>query len=294
VVHDRAQTTRADVKKIFNCNFGNTPVVTNGVLTATVGTSTLFMKSLEPGSPAPTITPITGQPLAKSNYQEMLTGQTNNNFFHIFEAGPSTQTAITQNAFLDAGLCEGVEMKLPDSSWVGMFAKTDSMVTSQISYSFHCTGPQRHIVSDLAPNVQYSVKAVSKGQTIFNDSTKTTSASGVASFSFSANDSGIVTLVPGKVPVVNMAPAHSPDRGMAIWVTGRTLTMLLDVDAETDLSAHLFDCTGKIVLTIVNSGLAVGRHRIQSPIPENLASGGYVVVYRANRQQHAFKFVLGR
>jgi hypothetical protein len=46
IVHDRAQTANANVKKVFSCNFGNTPVQSSGVLTATVGASTLFMKSL--------------------------------------------------------------------------------------------------------------------------------------------------------------------------------------------------------------------------------------------------------
>jgi hypothetical protein len=294
IVHDRAQTANAAVKKIFNCNFGNTPSQAGGVWTVTVGSSNLFMKSLEPGSPVPTITAITGQPLAKSNYQEMLTGQANNDFFHIFEAGPSTQTTMTQNTYFDAGLCEGVEVKLADSAWVGLFTKTDSVVSTQISYTFHYTGPQRHIVSDLAPHAQYSVKAVCKGQTILNDTTKTSSPSGIASFAFSAADSGIVTLVPGKVPVVNLPQPHIPDRAMAVKVSGKTVVFFLNLDAETNVSTCMFDCRGKIVLNIVNSRIAPGRHTIQKTIPEKLASGGYVVVCRAGRQTTTARIIIDR
>jgi hypothetical protein len=135
---------------------------------------------------------------------------------------------------------------------------------------------------------------VCKGQTILNDTTKTASVSGIASFSFSATDSGIVTLVPGKVPVVNKLPANAPDRAIAIKVSGKTVTVFLNPDAETDVSARMFDCRGKMVFNIVTTRMAAGRHTIQRNIPGQLAAGGYVVVCKDGRQTHAAKIVVGR
>jgi hypothetical protein len=251
------------------------------------------MKSLEPGSPAPVITAITGQPLAKSNYQETLAGQANNDFLHIFEAAASAQTAMTPNAYVDAGLCEGAEVKKADSAWVVLFAKADSAITTPITYSFHYAGPQRHVVSDLTPYAGYNVKVSSKGLTVLNDSSHVASASGVATFAFTATDSGTVTLVPGKVPVAGVTKRNPPVRPLAIRVSGRTMVLALTLEAACEVKADIIDCHGRLVMHIVNSWLSNGRHTINKAIPRELAAGGYIVVCRLGGYVNSFKVVIG-
>jgi hypothetical protein len=292
IVHDRAQTANANVKKIFNCHFGNTPIQTGGVWTTTVGTSKLFMKSLMPGTP--TLTADTGQPLAKSNYQEMLAGQTNNDFFHIFEAGASTQTTMAPSAYIEAGLCEGVEVKLADSAWVGLFAKTDSVITSQISYSFHFTGPQRHVISDLTPYAGYNVKVLSKGQTVLSDSTHVASANGIATFAFSAADSGIVTLVPGKVPV--LPNRNDPKAGIEqtiVRVAGKNVVISINLCKDADVTVALFNCAGRRVMSLLDTHLGAGSHSIIRNSLQAIPAGSYLVVVKAGTLKKAFRVIAG-
>jgi hypothetical protein len=294
IVHDRAQTANTAVKKIFNCNFGNTPVQAGGVLTVTVGTSNLFLKSLEPGSPAPVITAITGQPLAKSNYQEMLTGQTNNDFFHIFEAAASTQTAMTPNAYIDAALCEGVEVKKADSAWAGLFAKTDSVITSQISYSFHYAGPQRHVISDLTPYAGFTVKVLSKGQTLLIDSSHVASVNGIATFAFSSADSGIVTLVPGKVSVMRNNNGSITGKDQAIVrIAGKNVYFTINLSKDSDVNIALFNCAGRKVMGLLNSHLAAGPHSIIRNSLQAVPAGSYLAVVKAGTVKKAFRVIAG-
>jgi hypothetical protein len=294
IVHDRAQTANAAVKKIFNCNFGNTLTQTNNVWTTTVAQSVLFMKSLEPGSPTPIVTAIAGQPLAKSNYQEMLTGQTNNNFFHVFEAGAIAQTAMSPSAYIEAGLCEGVEIKIADSSWVAMFSKTDSVVTTQISYSYHFSGPQRHIVSDLTPFASFNVKVSSKGQNVLSDSTHVASANGIASFAFSSADSGTVTLVPGKVPVVQGAEiAIRMEHGPVVRMTGKDLSVSLELATRSNINVVLYNSAGKKVLALYNADLGAGTHAIRQHLSGAICAGTYLVVIKAGTVKKAFRVIAG-
>jgi hypothetical protein len=293
IVHDRAQTANTAVKKIFNCNFGNTVTQTNGIWTATVGQSVLFMKSLMPLSPAPTITAISGQPLAKSNYQEMLTGSANNDFLHVFEAAASSQTAMSPSLYIDGGSCEGAEVKLSDSSWVAVFSKTDSLVSSSITYAFHNSGPQRHIVSDLAPYANFNLKVSSKGQTILNDSSRIASASGLAAFAFSATDSGIVTLVPGKVGAAGVADRNPVMRPVAVRVSGRTIALTVNLESSAEVHADLIDCHGRLVMHIVNSRLSEGSHTMRVEYSRQVAAGGYVVVCRVGAKTTVSKILFG-
>lgn len=294
VVHDRAQTFNANVKKIFNCNFGNTPAQGNGVWKTTVGASTLYMKSLMPGTPSPTITAIANEPLAKSNYQELLTGQVNNDFLHVFEAAASTQVAMTPCSYIDAGLCEGVEIKLTDSAWTTLFAKTDSVVTGQISYWYHFTGPQRHLVSDMVPYAGYSVKVTCNGQSVLVDSSHTASANGVASFAFSSADSGVVTLVPGKVPVLRrIVSAVAKDGEPVVRMQGRVLWVSVGLAMESNVNVSLFDCAGRKLVTIVNTPLGAGTHTIRQDLSKVLCAGSYVVRFTAGNREKAFRVVAG-
>jgi hypothetical protein len=292
VVHDRAQTSNVNVKKIFNCNFGNTPVQSNGVWTTTVGASTLFMKSLVPGTPTPTLTAITGQPLAKSNYQELLVGQANNDFLHVFEAAAFTQASMTPCSYVDAGLCEGAEMKLADSAWVVVFAKTDSLVTGQISYSFHNAGPQRHLVSDLTPYAGFNVKVTSKGQIVLADSQHMASANGVATFAFTSTDSGTVTLVPGQVPVLQgIGPAAIRIGEPVIRISGKVLTITVGLSVATNVTVSLYDCAGRKVIALVNTNLDAGTHTMRRDLSRVLCAGSYVVRLRAGNSEKAFRVV---
>ena len=294
IVHDRAQTANAAVKKIFNCNFGNTPVQAGGVLTVTVGASNLFMKSLEPGSPAPVITAITGQPLAKSNYQETLTGQTNNDFFHIFEAGASTQAAMAPSSYIEAGLCEGVEVKLADSAWVGLFAKTDSVITTQISYSFHYAGAQRHVISDLAPYAGFNVKVLSKGMTVLTDSSHVASVNGIATFAFTAADSGTVTLVPGKVPVMRTYNGSISEKDLTIVrIAGKSVCFAINLSKDSEVNIALFNCAGRRVMSLLNMHLAAGSHSIVQNSLQAIPAGSYLAVVKAGTVKKAFRIIAG-
>jgi hypothetical protein len=294
IVHDRAQTANTAVKKIFNCNFGNTITQANGIWTTTLGTSTLFMKSLMPGSPTATVTAITGQPLAKSNYQEMLTGQANNNFFHIFEACASTQTVMAPSAYIDAGICEGVEVKLADSVWVGLFAKTDSVVSTQISYSYHFSGPQRHVVSDLTPYAGFNVKVSSKGLTVLSDSSHIASVNGIATFAFSAADSGIVTLVPGKVPVMwNYNGSISEKDQATVRIAGKNVCFAINLSKDSDVNIALFNCAGRRVMGLLNTHLAAGSHSIIRNCLQAVPAGSYMVVVKAGTVKKAFRIIAG-
>jgi hypothetical protein len=293
VVHDRAQTFNANVKKTFNCNFGNSITQVNGVWKTTVGASTLFVKSLEPGAPQPTITAIANEPLAKSNYQELLVGQASNDFLHVFEAAASTQAAMTPCSYVDAGTCEGAEFKLADSAWVALFGRTDSIVANQIAYAYHYSGPQRHLITDLAPHAGYAVKVVSRGQTVYGDSSHSASDNGTATFAFSSADSGTVTLVPGKVPVAN-GVVSSPNKmgDPVVRMSGRVLSISMDLAAGSSVNVSLYDCAGRKVITLVNTNLGAGTHSIRQDLSKVLRAGSYVVRITAGKYERALEVAI--
>jgi hypothetical protein len=252
------------------------------------------MKSLEPGTPQPTITAIANEPLAKSNYQELLAGQANSDFLHVFEAGASTQASMTPCSYLDAGTSEGVELKLADSAWVVLFAKTDSIVANQVAYAYHGTGPQRHVIADLAPQASYAVRVVSKGQMVYGDSSHSASDNGIATFAFSSADSGTVTFVPGKVPVVNgIVLSRGKPGEPAVRMTGRVLSISMDLAAGSNVNVSLYDCAGRKIVTIVDALLGAGTRTIRQDLSRVLCAGTFVVRLRAGNRESTFRVVAG-
>jgi hypothetical protein len=224
----------------------------------------------------------------------MVTGQANNNFFHVFEAGASTQTVMAPSGYIDAGLCEGVEVKLADSAWVGLFAKADSVVSTQISYSYHFSGPQRHVISDLTPYAGYTVKVLSKGITVLNDSSHVASANGIATFAFSAADSGTVTLVPGKVPVLRNNNGSMLGKDQAIVrIAGKNICFAINLSKDSDVNIALFNCAGRRVMSLLNIHLAAGSHSIVRNSLQAIPAGSYLVVVKAGTVKKAFRIIAG-
>ncbi len=204
VVHDQAQSARTGVKKTFNANFAAPLSRSGSTFSMTTGQSKLFMTSILPANPTPVLGTITGDGIVSNTYQVTLTGQLQDNFLHVFEADASSRSTATPAALLTSadGLAEGVELSTNGSNYALLFARKDrELAPLSFNYSFHGTGPQRHILSDVHPSAFYHIVSNAGAVTQF-DQTLQSSTEGVIAFSFTAAASGSVLVTRGQVPIV--------------------------------------------------------------------------------------------
>jgi len=188
-VHDQAQVVNAAVKKYFNINFNTTSIVRNGDISSGVtGSSRVFMRTLVPANPTPTILAQgamandgynTPHPLLGSNYQEMLTGQNVDTFLHLFQLTDSGTATMDASTYIKSGdgRAQGAEVTMGSQNWIVMFSVSAPTLTGgTISYTVPNAGPCRHVIGDLPASKALQVSVGGATQTV------TTDSSGVLTF----------------------------------------------------------------------------------------------------------------
>jgi hypothetical protein len=188
-IHDQAQVANAATKKYFNINFNTASIVRNGDISSGVtGSSQVFMRSLVPANPTPTILPKgtmandgynTPHPMLGSNYQEMLTGQTVDTFLHLFQLAPSSTATMDASTYIKTGdgRAQGAEVTMGSQKWIVMFSvSAPSLTGGTLSYTVPNACPCTHVIGDLPASkaLQISVGGTSQ--------TATTDSSGVLTF----------------------------------------------------------------------------------------------------------------
>lgn len=186
IVHDQMSVANPNVIKIANWNFGGAVTREGDVFGCTVGRSRLFMKSLVPANPQPSIARY-GENGA-FQYQASLKGNTDDTFLHVFQVtGAAAEKMLALDYVSSAdGKSEGAQIP-GTTNWVAMFAK--SGIVESLDYQTTLTGPQQHLIADLKPGSSHHV-TVTAGTTLL-DTTLT------------ANPQGVITLT-----FTNTAPAH--------------------------------------------------------------------------------------
>jgi hypothetical protein len=183
VIHDQAQVANAAVKKYFNVNF-NSMMVTKAadIFTSVTGDSKVFMRTLVPANPSPTILAKgamandsynTPHPLLGSNYQDMLTGQTVDTFLHLFQLTESGRASMSASAYLKTGdgRAQGTEVDVGGRRWVVLFSVSAPQLTGgTLSYTVPMVCPCTHVLADLAPQTTYQISAGGNSMTATSDS----------------------------------------------------------------------------------------------------------------------------
>lgn len=290
IVHDKAKTKNANVKKIFNLNFPVTPVLTGGVYSITVGKSVLFMKPLIASDPLPVIAPITtsSDPVAAyRNYRVTKSGALADNFFYTFQAVDKTQTAMNTATYFDKGTFEYTSVQLPDTTWVGLFAKQGDLGQTTVSYDV-AVAKHHDIIADLSKNSDYKVTVVSGSQKILDGVTRSTTAQGILSLRYSLPAAGTVTLEyvgaatnppvtdPGGNPPVTEVAKEVTGNSYYIWEsTNRSINVSLKLDQDQHVNAILYDINGRVVVDQTNA-LFSGENSIELSGTESLKPGLYI------------------
>jgi hypothetical protein len=208
LVHDQAETADAATKKQYNLNFGAAITQSGNVFSTVVGGSKLFMRSLVPANPSPTITPagtsITGAngafPLKGYNYRISSSGQKGDTFLHLFQATSSGQSQMVASSYLQSAdaRAQGAAIDMGDQRWVILSSITGAQLTGTLAYVLPVTCPCSHVVGDLPPNTNYQVAVYDDaGGAPIQTLAQATAAAGVLSFATPDADAAQVTLTAG-------------------------------------------------------------------------------------------------
>jgi hypothetical protein len=211
LVHDQAQTTDAATKKHFNLNFGAAITRSGDVFSTVVGGSKLFMRSLVPSSPSPTITPagtsITGAngafPLAGENYRIISAGQTADSFLHLFQVTSSGQAQMVASGYVQStdARAQGAAVAMGANVWVILSSITGAQLTGTLTYPLPLACPCSHVVGDLPPSTSFQAAVYDdSGGGPLQTFTVATDGQGVLTFATPAAAAKRVTLTPGGVP----------------------------------------------------------------------------------------------
>jgi hypothetical protein len=203
VLHDQAQTTSPNVKKYFNVNLNSATVTrANDTFSSVTGGSKVFMRSLVPSSPQPTILPPgtqavdaygTNHGIIGSNYQVMTTGQTADTFLHLFQATDAGAAAMRASAYLktDDGRAQGAEVDMGTRRWITLFAVSAPQLSGgTLGYTVPLACPCSHVVGDLPPSTRYQVTATGTNTTVTSD------ANGVIKFDTDGTSVSTVQITP--------------------------------------------------------------------------------------------------
>jgi hypothetical protein len=206
VVHDQAQTTSASTTKQFNVNFGAAITQAGSVFSTAVGASKLFMRSLVPASPTPTITPAgtsisTGNgafPLNGFNYRITTTGQTSDTFLHVFQATAATQSQMAATTYLKSAdaSAQGVAIDMGARRWVVLSAVSAAQLTGTVVYDLPVTCPCSHVVGDLLPSRNYKIEVYAGGANLIETLSGATLGQGILSFATPDAEAKQVKLTP--------------------------------------------------------------------------------------------------
>lgn len=207
LVHDQAQTSDAATKKQFNLNFGAAIAQSGDVFSAVVGGSKLFMRSLVPSSPSPTITPagtpVTGAngtfALQGYNYRIATSGQTADSFLHLFQITSSDQAQMKPSAYLRSAdsRAQGAAVDMGDKRWVILSSISGAELSGTLAYTLPVACPCSHVVGDLPPNTSYQVAVYDAGGSPIQTLSLTTDARGVLFFATPSASAKQVTLTAG-------------------------------------------------------------------------------------------------
>jgi hypothetical protein len=202
VVHDQAQTSQAGVKKTFNLNF-NAPTVTQSgnTFSAVTGQSKVFMRSILPANPAPTIARLNynGGTANVSNYQVMLTGATASSFLHVFQVTDASRTQMAGAVYVAStdARAQGVEVDAGSQRWIALSATSSSTpLSGALTYSLPIAGTCSHLIGDLLAVTQYQVTARSSSGAQLQQFLAATGSDGLLSFSTTDPATATVLLTP--------------------------------------------------------------------------------------------------
>ncbi len=182
-IHDQAQVVNAATKKYFNVNFNTASIVRNGDISSGVtGSSRVFMRTLVPANPTPTILPQgtmandsygSAHALLGSNLQIMTTGQTVDSFLNLFQltdSGTATMDASTYFKTSD-GRAQGAEVTMGSQKWIVLFSVSAPQLTGgTLSYSVPNACPCTHVIGDLPASTMFQVSVGGTNQTATSDS----------------------------------------------------------------------------------------------------------------------------
>jgi len=207
VVFDQVQVAHAGIRKTFNVNFGGTLTEQNGIWTATLNGSKLFMQPLL-NTVTPVISQLSGSNISPStNFQETLSGNTKDVFLHVFQATPASTTAMTvSNAMrsVDRNV-QGVEVTADGKKWAVLFAAYDRAFAGPVQYVLPTSGAHGHLLHDLLPSSAYVVSVTDDDGDVERTIDITTDANGTLSFN-TPNGETHFYVTPGTTPPSTIPP----------------------------------------------------------------------------------------
>lgn len=207
VIFDQVQVAHPAIRKTFNVNFGGTLAEQNGVWTATLGQSKLFMKSLLDAPTAVTM-PLSGPNISPStNLQETSTGKLKDVFLHVFEATAASAGAMAPASAMrsvDQNV-QGVEVTAGGTTWAVLFAAYDRTFGGNIQYVLPSDGAHGHLLHDLLPAKAYVVSVTDADGNIERTLGAATDANGTLTFQ-SLSGETYFYVTPGSTPPPAVPP----------------------------------------------------------------------------------------
>jgi hypothetical protein len=201
ILHDQVAVAQTGVKQIFNMNFAATPTQSGGVYTLTVGASKLFARQLV--APPSAVTALVAQTepdngTTSTNYKITVSGQTDDTFLHVFQAGPSSMASMVAfNAVTTSdGAAQGIAVMDETTLRVFLFATRDNpFIAGTVTYAAATTGAHQDVISDLKPSNSYTV-TVTQGTTALLSTTLTSTDQGTLVVSYTSTAAATVKLAP--------------------------------------------------------------------------------------------------
>jgi hypothetical protein len=289
IIHDKIKTGNVNVKKIFNCNYAMPPTIANGVYTVTKGASKLFHKPIVPSTVTPVITSIPTKDANFRNSQITVSGQLNHSFLNVFEATASSATSMAATNYVDAQNMEGVEITAPDSTWVALFAKTDTLVNVDVlSYSYSKTGAQRHLIADLEKNYEYEVTAGNASVKVLDRVKVTSTSQGTISFGFTAPTAGIAILTKlGAAPPTIVAAEELERKSSHAFIANNQLHISWYLQHHGKIRCKVFNLDGRLMAAFDQSMAPGENHTLHNF--SQFPSGMYIIHINDNKKVHTFK-----
>lgn len=219
VVHDQDIARASTISKIFNLTVRN-PLTRDGdIFTTIAGDSKLFMKSLVPANPNPTIGEQEYYHAKSARYQTSQTGAKESTFLHVFEATDAGQTTMVSNQRLvaDSDVAQGAQVTKDNTTWTTFFGTKESPINGGFSYSYtpENSGPQQVVLTDLRTQFDYQTTITVNGQTIKNELINT-SAEGVLALTFDAQASNSVSVAVTPTDRADIRLVKSVDKSSAL------------------------------------------------------------------------------
>jgi hypothetical protein len=201
VLHDQVAVAQTGVKQIFNMNFAAAPTESGGVYSLNVGTSKLFARQLvAPTSAVTALVPQTepDNGTTSMNYTITASGQTDDTFLHVFQAGPSSMASMAalNTVTTSGGAAQGIEVMDGTTPRVCLFATQDNpFISGMVAYTAAATGSHQDVISDLRPTASYAI-TVTQGATSILSTTLTSTDQGTLVVAYTNTAAANVTVTP--------------------------------------------------------------------------------------------------